>query len=55
MKAFLSAFNDLFDDNDDTPMLDGGDEGSTTGDDIDDAGVDEDVYNFLANVGCLKE
>jgi hypothetical protein len=55
MKAFLSAFNALFDDNDETPMLDGGDEGSTTGDDIDDAEVDKDVYNFLAKVGCLKE
>jgi hypothetical protein len=55
MKAFLSAFNSLFDDNDETPMLDGSNEGSTTVDDIDDAEVDEDVYNFLAKVGCLKE
>ncbi len=55
MKAFLSAFNALFDDNDDdTPSPDNDDDGSA-GDENNDTEMDEDVYNFLAKVGCLKD
>jgi len=51
MKAFLSAFNALFDDNDE----DANDDEGSAGDDNDGTDIDEDVYNFLAKVGCLKD
>ena len=51
MKAFLSACNALFDDNDE----DANDDEGSAGDDNDGTDIDEDVYNFLAKVGCLKD
>jgi hypothetical protein len=55
MKAFFLAFNALFDDNDDSHKADGDDHESTHNGKDEDREMDEDVYNFLAKVGSLKE
>ena len=53
MKAFLSAFNALFDDTDDIDECD--EDVSADGHDAENTEMDEDVYNFLAKVGCLND
>ncbi len=42
----MSAFNALFDDNDDSHKADGDDDESTHNDKDEDREMDEDVYNF---------
>ena len=53
LKAFLSAFNALFDNTKDNDDCD--DDGSADGHDADNVTLDKYVYNFLAKVGCLKD
>ncbi len=55
MKAFLSAFNALFDSNDDSNKVDGDDNESNHNDKDDDEEMDDNIYNFFAKVGSLKE
>jgi hypothetical protein len=55
MKAFLSAFNILFDGNDDSNKAGGNNDESNHNDKDDDEEMDDDIYNFLAKVGSLKE
>ena len=56
MKAFLSAFNALFDGGANKASVEGDEDDSQS--DVDDHAkedIDNDVYNFLAKVGSLKE
>ncbi len=56
MKAFLSAFNALFDGSVNKASVEGDEDDSQS--DVDDHAeedIDDDVYNFLAKVGSLKE
>ncbi len=55
MKSFFSAFNALFDNNDDSHKADGDDDKSTHNGKDEDREMDENVYIFLAKVGSLKE
>jgi hypothetical protein len=55
MKAFLSAFNALFDGNDDSNKAGGNNDKSNHNDKDDDEEMDDNIYNFFAKVGSLKE
>jgi hypothetical protein len=55
MKAFLSAFNALFDGNDDSNKADGNNDESNHNDKDDNEEMDDNIYNFVAKVVSLKE
>ena len=56
MKAFLTAFNALFEGSVKTDSTEGDDDASQSdGDEHAEEELDNDVYNFLAKVGSLKE
>jgi hypothetical protein len=56
MKAFLSAFNALFDGSVNKASVEGNkDDSQSDVDDHAEEDIDDDVYNFLAKVGSLKE
>ncbi len=56
MKAFLTAFNALFEGSVNTDSTEGNDNASQSdGDEHAEEELDDDIYNFLAKVGSLKE
>ncbi len=56
MKAFLTAFNALFEGSVKTDSTEGDDDASQSdGDEHAKEELDDDVYNFLEKVGSLKE
>ena len=56
MKAFLSAFNALFDGSVNKASVEGDkDDSQSDVNNHTEEDIDDDVYNFLAKVGSLKE